>query len=40
MGDHDTLVATTSLRDDLRAQAFQVLADQIGRELRNFQPHH
>ncbi len=37
--DKDQLVATTSLDGDIRNQAFQVLADTIQRELRNFQPH-
>lgn len=36
--DKDQLIASTNLHDDLRAQAFQVLADQIQKELRNFQP--
>lgn len=34
----DALIATTSLKDDLKLQAFQMLADQIKRECRRFAP--
>jgi len=37
--DKDELIATTTLHDDMQTQAFNVLADAIRKQLRNFKPH-
>jgi hypothetical protein len=35
----DTITASTTLKDDMRSEAFIYLADAIRREVRRFQPH-
>jgi len=37
--DKDELIATTTLHDDMQTQAFNILADAIRKQLRNFKPH-
>jgi hypothetical protein len=36
--DKDQLIATTTLQNDMKTQAFNVLANAIRKQLRNFQP--